>query len=260
MFVINFFITFLLLEITARLTKKEAKPARLIFASALGGAYSLIILVNGLNPIFSAVLKVLAALVIVLVSFRFYRLKSVFLTAFVFVFSSFLFLGIIAGVYLVFKSDLIKLNNMTVYFDIGARELVLSAFFAYVLSCLIIRIYNRGVSKGAVYTLTVENNKKCVTLFALSDTGNLLREPFSNSPVIVASAERVKPLAENCALRLIPTSTVSSETFLEAFKPEKITVKASGKTEVVENAYVALGNGFENSEYSAVFNPEILSV
>lgn len=259
LFIINFFITFLLLSLTARFSKRTVKTRRLIFASALGGAYSLIILVN-LPPYISFPIKVISALIIIFAAFGAVRLKSFLKLTLIYLFSSLVFLGVIIGFYLVFKSNRISVNNGTVYFDIGARGLLLCAFFAYVLACFIVRIYNRRVSAGEIYTLKIERQGQSVTLFALADTGNRLREPFSGLPVIVAEKNSVLPIVPENGVRLIPASTVNSSAYLTAFRPDRVTVKNSRGSADAQNVYVALSEEMKDEAYSAVFNPEILSV
>lgn len=204
--------------------------------------------------------KALAAVCILLIAFRFYRARNFFIALVVFLFSNLLFLGIIIGIYLLSGSEFITINNSAVYFDISARGLLISAFFAYLLSCLIVRIYNRSLSKGEIYTLIIENESSEVTLFAFADTGNKLKEPFSNSPVIIADRKKVEPIMNDNKMRLIPTSTVSGNTFLVSFKPDKVTIKASNGKEVIEDVYIALSDEIKNDGFSAIINPEILSV
>lgn len=187
------------------------------------------------------------------------RLKSLFIIFMIYLFSSLVFLGVIIGFYLVFKSERIAVNNGTVYFNIGARGLLICAFFAYIISCLVVRLYNRRFSSGEIYTLKIERQGQSVTLFALADNGNRLREPFSGDSVIVAESEKVKALAPE-DMRIIPASTVNNSSFLKAFKPDKVTVKNSNGSEVAAPVYIALSDSIESGEYSAVFNPEILSV
>ncbi len=259
LFIINFFITFFLLRLTARLTKKEAKTWRLILSSALGGLYSMVILID-VPTFLSIIMKALACGGIILCAFRFYRVKSFLITVLIFLFSNFLFLGIIIGIYLLFKSDLIAVKNGTVYFDIGAKELIFSALIAYIVSALTVRIHNRRLSKGELYMLEIENKGKKVSAFALCDSGNRLREPFSNCGVIVVKSEIVRELFDEKTLRLIPASTVNAGSYLKAFKPDKITVKSADGESVIENAYIALSDEMKSDGFSAVLNPEILSV
>ena len=259
LFIVNFFINFFLLRLTARLTKKTADVKRLILSSALGGAYSLIILVD-IPDTLSVVLKIAAGIIMVLCAFRFYRVGSFFVTCGVFLFSSLVFLGIIIGAVLLFKPDTVAVKNGSVYFDIGARGLIICSAFAYAVSSLIVRLYNRRLAAGDMYLLKIENGGKCVNALALADSGNRLREPFSGDSVIVVKTDIVKDVFDEKSLRLIPASTVNSSSYLKAFKPEKITVKNSGGQEVIENVYVAMSDEIKKDACSALINPEILSL
>ena len=259
LFVINFFVTFFLLEATAKITKRTPVIWRFIIASAFGGAYSLIILAD-LPQAASATLKAASAAVIIIIAFSFSRVKSFAVTYGLFFAMSFVFLGVIYGISVLLKTPYIHLSNDTVYVNISARGLVISAFLAYVLSCAVLRVYNRRLSAGEVYSLTVENGGESVMLYAFSDTGNKLREPFSDYPVIIAESEKVAPLATPEKTRIIPASTVNRKSFLTSFKPDRVTIKTERGTEVVENVYVALSDEVGNEMFSAVINPEILSV
>ena len=220
----------------------------------------MIILADELPPAVTVLSKIAAAAVILLIAFRFYRVKSFLIALLVFLFTNFLFLGIIIGIYLIFKSDLIAVNNSVVYFNIGARGLLFCAFIAYLFSCIIVRLYNRRLAKDEVYTLHLENGGISVTLLAFADTGNKLREPFSNAPVIVARGDKLRDAVGGSTTRLIPASTVNQTSFLTAFKPEKLTIKTDKGEEVIENVYIALSDEMKNDCYSAVINPEILSI
>lgn len=259
LFVINFFITFFLLRATAKITKKDAKIPRLLAASFVGGAYSLIILID-MPFLLSSALKLAVSAVLLLIAFRFKRAGNFFAAYALFYFMNFVFLGIIYGISLVAKTPYIHMSNGTVYLNIGARGLLFSALFAYIASCFVVRIYNRRLAAGEVFTLTVQNDGKSVELFALCDTGNKLREPFSDSPVIVADGTKLEELINPEKARIIPTKTTTGRDFLLSFKPERVTVRTSRGSEDIENVYIALSDNMKNGEISAVLNPEILTV
>lgn len=204
--------------------------------------------------------KIAAAVIIMLIAFKFYRVKSFFLSLFIFLFSNFLFLGIIIGIYTILKSDFIAINNSVVYLDISARGLLICAFVSYLISCLVVRLYNKNLSKNEVYTITIENNSQSVNLFAFADTGNKLREPFSNAGVIIADKSKVESLVDENKVRLIPASTVNDKSLLVSFKPERVIIKSSSTQEVVDNVYIALSDEIKNENFSAILNPEILSI
>ena len=260
LFIVNFFITFLLLELTAKASKKCPKTVRLVISSFFGGAYSLIILIRSIPVIILALSKILIVLLMILISFGFSRVKSFASMIMIFLFCNFVFLGIISGIQLIFKSDRIRINNGEVYFDINARQLLLTALFAYILSIIIIRLYNNRLSAGEIYSIEIFNNSKSVSAFALSDTGNKLREPFSDSPVIIVKKSLANGLFDEENARLIPASTVNGSSFLEGYKPDYVLIKMPKGSEKIENVYIALSDEIDSKSFSAVLNPEILSV
>jgi hypothetical protein len=158
------------------------------------------------------------------------------------------------------KTNVIAINNSSIYFDISARGLLASAFVAYLLSCVIVRIYNRKLGCQELYTLIIENNNQRVTMSAMVDTGNKLHEPFSNSPVIIVDRSVGECLVGDSDIRIVPVSTVNNNSLLTAFKPERLILKTSKGQEVIENAYIALSDDIKQNGFSAILNCEILSV
>ncbi len=259
LFVINFFITFFLLQATAKFAKKKVVVWRFIFASTVGGLYSFIILADISKPL-AVFSKLFAAGIIILVAFHFEKLANFAAVYALFFVMNYMFLGVIYGITIMFDAEYITLSNSTVYVSIGARGLLVSAFFAYIVSCVVVRLYNRRLSANQVYSLTVENCGKTAKLLAFADKGNNLREPFSNSPVIVADKQKMEPLMERDNTRIIPTTTVGGKSFLLSFKPDKVTVKTNRGKEEIENVYIALSDDIKDGSFSAVINPEILTV
>jgi len=244
---------------TAKLTKKSISTPRFIVASFIGGVYSFILLLSLPQPAV-ALSRLVAAALIVLVAFKIKSLKSFAATVFIFFAVNFAFLGVIYGFALMTKTPYIHFSNGAVYVNIGSRELLLSAFIAYVVSCVVMRFYNRKLASGEIYSLTVENGGTAVHMYAFSDTGNKLREPFSDYPVIVADATKVEGLVTPEKTRIVPAGTVNKSAFLVAFSPDRVTVKTNrGETEI-ENVYIALSDEINNDAFSAIINPEILSV
>ena len=255
---LNFLLTFLLLEITAKLTKKRVVGVRFVFSSAIGAAYSLIIFCDGMNEAVSALLKIASSLAIVAVAFSFHRLTQYIKSVLIFYFSSIIILGVTAAVCFVFKLGFVAVNNSVLYFDLSAGVIIVCALSAYLLSCIVIGIYDRVLSKKEIYTLKIEYKGNSVTLLAFLDSGNNLREPFSNSPVIVVDKSKINFEIES--FRYVPVKSVNGNGLLTAFKPDKMILKSSKGEEVIENAYVALSDNIENESYSALLSYNILSV
>ncbi len=261
LFIINFFINYFLLGVCSKFSKINAKTYRLILASLIGGLYSLIILVDNIPAPLIIVSKLLIAVIMLTVAFDFKRLSSFVKTCLVFLFSNLVFLGTIIGVCVLFKPRAVAVKNSIVYFDVSAKLLIGCALVAYLLSCLIIRFYNRKLLKKEIYTITIFADGNKATMYAFLDTGNHLREPFSDSPVIIAKKDKLEGFVNDKNMRLVPTSTVNSTALLTAFRADKITIKSSSQQEeVVNNVYVALSDKINSDSYSAILNADILHI
>lgn len=256
LFIVNFFITFLLLLITEKLAKRGDKLYRKVLASFVGGAYSLVILADELSFLVSTLGKLIAACIIVLIAFKPVNLKNFIKETALFFFSNFIFVGLIAGLWMIFKPQGVVINNSTVYFDVSAKVLLASAFIAYIITALALKIYNNKISKNEIYRITVYKNNNCIKFFAFADTGNNLKEPFSDYPVIVADEGLFKEVECN---RVISVSTVSSEGMLKAFKPDKVVISSSRGSASLERVYIALSGNIKKGEYQGIINPKIIN-
>ncbi len=194
----------------------------------------------------------------VYVAFGFNRFYTFVKQLAVFFFADFLLLGVMMAACYLFNLKFIAVNNNILYFDISSSAIIVCSIVAYVVSSAVIRLYNRTLSKKEVYFLTIENNGTSVDLLAFLDTGNKLREPFSNAPVIIVDSSKISADGKNT--RLVPVSTVKGVGFLTAFKPDKIILKSTKGEEVIENAYIALSDDVKDEKYSAILNYDILSV
>ena len=255
-FIVNFFITFFLLQLTAKLSKTDEKLWRIVLGSLLGGLYSLVILADDLSFLVSILGKFVVGCLIVLASFRLRGIKNYFKEVLIFFFANLMFVGIIIGTWMIFKPKGVVINNSTVYFDISAKLLLFSALCAYLISVIIIRIYNNKIAKKELYQAVVSKNGREYKFFAFADSGNNLKEPFSNAPVIIADKSLFDDIETE---RLVPYSTIGGEGVLNAFKPDKtLIITSRGQTELCD-VYVALNDNLKKGEYRGIINPKILN-
>lgn len=255
LFVVNFFITYLLLLLTKLFIKDNPKMIKLLFSSFIGGAYSLVILVDELNFFVTAIGKIAVSALIVFIAFGFKRAVVFAKTLGIFYFSNMLLLGVILAIWLIFKPDGITIHNDVVYFDIPARILLISALAAYVISLAAVKLYNRTIGKNEIYSLTVLKNDKEVHVYAFADTGNKLKEPFSDYPVIVIDESKISFDTE----RIIPFNSVGGEGMLRAFKPDKIIISNGKGSYETDRVYIALSS-VDSKDFSAILNPEIINI
>lgn len=255
LFVVNFFITYLLLLFTRLVTKSDSKNFRLLLSAFTGGCYALVILADELHFMLNILFKFLMSAVMILIAFGFKRISLFARTLAIFYFSNMVFLGVIFAFWLAFRPDGVVINNDTVYFDISAKNLLLAASAAYIISVAIIKIYNRTTGKNEIYTLTVYKGDEEVKLFAFADSGNKLKEPFSDYPVIIVDSSKISFETE----RIIPYNTVGGEGLLKAFKPDKVVISSGRNSFETRNVYIA-ATEIQSKEFSAILNTDLLNI
>ncbi|GEM_PF-1725048 len=82
---------------------------------------------------------------------------------------------------------------------------------------------NRVIA-GKPVRVTVTNKNETITFMACVDTGNVLVEPLSNLPVIVAERQALQGIEEGTAARPVPFCTVGGKGRLFAFAPDSVAV------------------------------------
>ena len=139
------------------------------------------------------------------------------------------------------------MQNGILYFEISGTVMVLSFTAVYVLSGLVL---GKGrASPGRSYQeVTAEMGERSVRFRALTDSGNLLRDPMSGRKVIVVESRAIAPLfggmtgellqsldalAPETALEqlrrcgntpfwLLPARTAAQNALMVVFRPEKL--------------------------------------
>ena len=254
LFMINFSMDFICLYISAKLLSRPMSVPRYLLASALGGVYSVAILFVNISNV--AITNILVDLVVCLAictiavlrrSDSFFSLV-IFSAAYVVI--SMLLGGVMTGIFSL-------LNRAAPSFDSFGDTTALPLPMLISVAALSVALTYAGGhflkkrSEVESVTLEVSFKDRKIDLSAMCDSGNLLRDPIFGKAVIVADksvARRLAPeltkngelihnhdttiLAPELAgrIRLIPTSTTSSEGLLLAIRPDKILVKDSKDT------------------------------
>lgn len=260
LFILNFFVTYLLLLTTKYLLKRNSKVWRLLLGALAGGAYSLIILIPGLNALVSFAGKLGSAALIVLIAFPFQN-KKAFFRGFLFFFAAgFIYVGVMIAMWLTFRPNGLVINNASIYFNISPKLLIFSSLLAYGVSTLIIKVHNRTVAKKQLYELTIMHGGKTVFTNAFVDSGNKLREPFSNAPVIVVDSSVAKDLFQDDKVRVIPYHTIGGDGILKAYQADKVKIRSGADEIMLVQQYIAISQQPFHGDYMGLINPELLNI
>lgn len=160
----------------------------------------------------------------VAVTFEIKPIKQFFKRLFFLFAITFLFGGVTYAIYIFIDRDILVYSNGIIYFDVNMTFLVICSVISYLIITFITKYTDKKSSKNKEYYVTIENNGKTVSCTGLMDTGNNLREPFSDYPVIMADKSVFNSVYTDESIRIIPVSTVNGESIIKAFKPQKITI------------------------------------
>lgn len=275
----NIFINYFLLLAVAKFMRVTYKRIRLIAASSLGAAYSLIILLPQLNPWVSLLVKLAMSITIVLVAFKKSSIKMFLRAIACFYLTSFAFAGLMLAAWYFFAPQGMAMKNSVVYFNISPLLLIVTTVVCYIVIRIINRVTGQQEVKDSLCTLTITMDGATATCTAKVDTGNSLSEPFSHFPVVVAEyqciekivPEQIKNMLTNkiCndnlaeysgGFRMVPFHALSGEGVLPAFLPEQLRIHTNKSVIETKQVYVAVFNGkLAAGAFDALLNPELFT-
>lgn len=285
----NMAINYILLYLTRKFTKTQANNIRVLIASFIGAIYAFVIFFPSLKFMTKFIIKISISILIIIVAFnpvkfrRFIRLIATFyIMAFIFAGAS-LALFYIAGI------EAYAGNGIFYIRDFPVKVLVLAVSISYILIKIVWGYIQSILTKSKVYMsiVVVLNNKK-VEIMGLLDTGNLLRDPVTQTPVIIVQFSAIKDLlpiqvqsifekykendlevisaimienVSNVKFRLIPFKSLGRENgMLIGFKPDNVIIKDDEDKTLCDIIVGIYNNKLSNDDnYSALLHPEMFS-
>lgn len=281
-FLVNFSMDFLCFFLTAKILGIPFKLRRGLIGGAIGGLFSDLSLFLPVGPILSLGLNgIVCALMCGAVFWERGRGRSLPLYILVFVAVSMALGGVMTALFNLF-------NHMPLFEGIEQTEgdgISVWIFFALaVISGAVTLLGGRffaGRSSQRYATVELCYGGKSVKLYAMTDSGNLLRDPMSGKPCIVAdfrAMEKVLPReivsaarkgaaqamatvggAHGKNLRLIPTHTAAGDSLLLGVRMERVTVHTEKESHSVD-ACVVLTELGEQAQGKEALLPSVLLV
>lgn len=289
---VNLVMDFLILWATGKLAGLKTGFWRLTLGALVGAAYSLVVFFPDVPLFSSAIAKVLCSVCMILVAFaplgRGSFIRSV---AYLYLISFAMGGAVVAVMYLKDQPYSIQVINGVgvstgdfryswLAAGIGVAILLGYGGFAYVRS--------NWLQQSLLHGLTIYFKQQEITILALLDTGNLLLDPLSHSPVIVVEAQALQSILPasllhmvrtggdeynlqgltpdlekdwGTRLRVIPFNSVGrSHGLLLGFRPDGVEIRNKGKTFRRNDVIIGLINRklTMNGRYQALINPEML--
>lgn len=272
---------FLSLYISTRLFAGSVRPWRMALAAVIGAVWALIATIfeayctDIFERIFMLVGHVVCAAVITAVSNGERTVKLKHVVSFVAVNVG--LGGMMTALYALLGKMLgtSESAESVLADDASASVFIIAALIA-ALTSLAYGRYRAGRIARKRVSVTIAAFGRGLTVEAMCDSGNMLREPFSGKPVVILSAKRVGSMLPSelahaaCdptgiaalpdgmlgKIRLIPTKTVTGDGMMLSFTPESISIDGN-----ITDAVVALdvnSDGYEGCD--AIVGQELLNL
>jgi stage II sporulation protein GA (sporulation sigma-E factor processing peptidase) len=291
-FAINFFMDVFILWIVAKLKARRVPVWRLLCAGAvMAGLYSLLVFVAQFRVylnIFAAVLIIVLGIVI---CFRPRNVKELAILTGLAHVAAFALGGV--GMALFYFTNIGDMfGNMLAVStqNFSIKLLLASSCIFYIL----IRLFSRwsknlAIRKQAFYPVKISCDGDDANLTALVDTGNSLRDPLTQAPVIIAEFNAIQQFLPDSLklvfyekkeddldawvnglndaafagrVRMIPFASLGSQNgMLFGFRPDKVEVINDNKTDTFKDVVVGIYNhNFSNEgKYQGLLSPEMVT-
>ena len=263
---VNLYIDFFLLWCVRRFLNLQVKNARLVLGAAVAALCALLSLLELSAPL-SIIAGAAVAVLVALSSFAPTQPKMLLKAALCFWMFSFLLAGFFLFLARFFAPKNIAVLGSVVYIDLSPLLLFVFTCAAYLVFWLFYRLFKYEGSNARFCTLVIRHGENTAELSAKADTGNALREPFSNLPVVICERDAISAVMPRgvdralehesvSAVRLVPFESLGGAGLLPAFKPSEVREKKTGKK---LSCYIAVSERkLSAGQFSAIYNPDLL--
>ena len=182
----NLIMNYIILCATGIVSKIKIRHLRLIMASLLGAIYSVVAYMKILEIYSNIVLKILLSVIIVYIAYNPQTVKKLWKTLVMFYLVSFVFGGVAFSLIYIIKPQDIIMKNGLFLGTYPLKTIILGAIVAFAIIIIAVKIIRKKfTTKDMICDIEIMLNNKKINTKALIDTGNMLKEPITNTPVVV---------------------------------------------------------------------------
>ncbi len=284
----NLIMNYIILYATGLISKCKIHYWRIFFASAIGAIYVAIQYKSKLNIYSNIVIKLILSIVIVFIAFNTQNIKQMCKQLILFYLTTFTFGGVATYLIYVLKPQNIIIKNGMYVGTYVLKVIFIGAILGTVILIIAFKFSkNKITKKDMICKVKIKLNGKETILNTMVDTGNMLKEPLTGSPVLIVEKTSLyelipKEILNNTEsilggdfekipedikneyipkMKIIPFSSLGKQNgMLVGIKPEKIEVISDQIIEEKNNAIIGIYNKSltKRGEYTALIGIELL--
>lgn len=255
----NFLVNLFLLDITLKTIKIRCALWKKILASFLGSLYVLVMFIPELKFFKTSITNIFIAFLVISICISNRNVYTYIKSTIIYIFYSMLLAGLTFYLSLSTGSEG-HLNNSLIQFKY--KKLFLSMIIIYmIINRLLIYIKDRKILSKYIYNINISVANKNINFKGFLDTGNELREPLTNLPVIIVEKDLLQDLnLKDYTTYNVGYSVISGDNGnLQGFKPDNIYIIMDDKVILKEAILVGCDNKLsKNNDYKALLPRGIL--
>ena len=188
-FLENLIMNSIILYATSIILKIKPKTIRIIASSTIGSIYSIIIYVTEIAIYTSVISKAILAVIMVYVAFYPQNIKKMCKQIAIFYLTSFVFGGVTLYLIYYIKPQEIFIKNGMFVGKYVLKIIMLGAIIAFITIKISLKIIKTKITSKDMYCkIKFKLNEKLIETKAMIDTGNLAKEPITNTPVVIVES------------------------------------------------------------------------
>lgn len=282
----NLIMNYIILYATGLISKSKKSYLRMFMASLIGAIYATLEYILKVNIYSNIILKTILSIIIVYVAFYPQNIKKMCKQLLLFYVTTFTFGGIATYLIYVLKPQNIIIKNGMYVGTYVLKVIFIGAIVGTIILAAAFKMAkNKLTKKDMLCKVKIRLNGKEETVEAMVDTGNMLKEPITGTPVVVVERTSLyellpKEILNNTEsilggdfekipeeikkeyvpkLKLIPFASLGKQNgMLIGIKPEKIEV-INEQTEEEKNAIIGIYNKSltKKGEYKALIGIDL---
>ena len=176
----NLIMNYIILLTVAIVLKIHRNNVRILGSSLIGALYAIFAYTSTLEIYSTIFVKILLSIIMIYIGFKPQNIKILCKQILLFYLTSFVFGGAAFSLLYFIKPQDVLLGTYPL------KTVMLSAIVGFIVVVITFKIVKNRISKKDMYCkIDISLNNKNIETIAMIDTGNLLKEPITNTPVIV---------------------------------------------------------------------------
>ena len=194
----NFIMNYIIIFSTAIISRSKISNLKFFVASIFASLYSVINYIYNIRTFQNFFIKIIVSVIIVLIAFENYKIKMFLKKLILFYLVSFTFGGIAFMLLFLINPSNIIIKNGILTGTYPVKVTILGGIIGFcIICCVSFVIKDRLKKKSMLCDLEIFYKGKCKNLKTMIDTGNLLKEPISQTDVIIVEKNSLKEMVES---------------------------------------------------------------